>query len=89
MKSTLILFASGIAFFITSLQAYIILDSKTEVSPGCDGGVLSHECSSWINHVDPFIEPSSFDEHLESCSPLPAEFRLDDTNQMEWPMRSE
>lgn len=51
MKSKFVLFTSGILVTV-SLQAYIILDSKTTVSPGCDGGVLSHKCTSYINYND-------------------------------------
>jgi hypothetical protein len=58
MKSTFILFISGIFLFAIPLQAYIILDSKTKVSPGCDGGVLSHRSTSFIT--------SSFDEFDEN-----------------------
>lgn len=65
MKSTFILFTSGIFLFATPLQAYVVLDSKTEVSPGCDGGVLSHECTSFISNIDKLNESNSFNENLE------------------------
>ncbi len=70
MKSTFILLISEILLFVIPLQAYIILDSKTEVSPGCEGGILSHRCTSSINNVNKlnesnFDEPNSFDENLD------------------------
>jgi hypothetical protein len=52
MKTTFILFTSGILFFANSLHAYTILDFKTEISPGCEGGVLLHESSSFIDKSD-------------------------------------
>ena len=64
MKSTFILFTSWVFLFTTALQAYIVLDSKTEVSPGCDGGVLSHKCTSFIS-IDKLNESNSFVENLD------------------------
>lgn len=58
MKSKFVLFTSGILVIASTLQAYIILDSKTEVSPGCDGGVLSHTCTSYINYTNVLNEES-------------------------------
>ena len=66
MKSTFILSTSGIFLFATTLQAYMVLDSKTEVSPGCDGGVLSHKCTSFISNVDKLNASNSFDENLDT-----------------------
>ena len=70
MKNTFILFTSGIFLFAIPLQAYTILDSKTEVSPGCDGGVLSHKCTSFISasSINKSNESNSFDENDESLN---------------------
>jgi hypothetical protein len=70
MKSIFILSTMWIFVFATSLQAYIILDSKTEVSPGCDGGILSHKCTSFISNINTLNdsnsnESDSFDENLD------------------------
>jgi hypothetical protein len=68
MKNTFILFISGIFLFAIPLQAYIVLDSKTEVSPGCEGGVLSHKCTSFISSVNKLNESNSFDENDENLN---------------------
>lgn len=42
-------FSANVALIIlisTGLQAYEVLSSKTEVSPGCEGGIISHTCIS-------------------------------------------
>jgi hypothetical protein len=52
MKSIFVLSTMWIFFFAIPLQAYIILDSKTEVSPGCEGGVLSRKSTSFTRDLD-------------------------------------
>jgi hypothetical protein len=74
MKKTFFLFTSSIFFFVTSLQAYIILDSKTEVSPGCEGGVLSSRCtSSFIKDTDELNESNSFDDSSDELEEEPSD----------------
>ena len=65
MKSSSIIFASVLftGFFVSNIQAYVILNAKTEVSPGCVGGISSHTSISIIN--DP-IDPKESNDHQES-----------------------
>jgi len=63
IKVLLFIFLSTIQF---STYAYELLSCRTTVSPGCEGGVLSHKCtSSFISNIDKLNEPNSFDENLD------------------------